>query len=120
MSIDKRAKFPTHLVGSICCAEVPLDVPLFEIPPRDNAIVSLCLDMSSTNTKRVRGGVGSIDSDSDEEIEVDTSACLAHNGISVDYREHVSKRRKPDLPKSKSPRVLDPTGSEKSEKKKQV
>lgn len=53
--------------------------------------------------KRVRrGGVGGINSDSDDEIEVDTSASLAHDRISIDYTEHLSKCQKQDHSRTKT------------------
>ena len=45
-------------------------------------------------TKRVWGGVGGFDADSDNEVEIDKSATLTSGGIAIDYTEHVSKRQK--------------------------
>ncbi len=50
--------------------------------------------MCSLCTKRVRGGIGGFDADSDEEVEIDKSATLTSGGIDIDYTEHVSKRQK--------------------------
>jgi len=50
--------------------------------------------MCSPCTKRVRGGIGGVDADSDEEVEIDTSATLTSGGIGIHYTEHVSKRQK--------------------------
>ena len=48
----------------------------------------------STNVKRVWGGIGGIDTDSDDEVEIDISATLTSDALDISYTEHVSKRQK--------------------------
>ena len=48
----------------------------------------------SSNIKRVWGGIGGIDADSDDEVEIDTSGTLTAGALDIGYTEHVSKRQK--------------------------
>jgi hypothetical protein len=50
--------------------------------------------MTLSRIKRVRGGIGGIETDSDEEVEIDKSGTLASGGIDISYTEHLSKRQK--------------------------
>jgi hypothetical protein len=50
--------------------------------------------MSFLRSKRVRGGIGGFDTDSDEEVEVDMSATLTSGRVDIGYTEHVSKKKK--------------------------
>jgi hypothetical protein len=48
----------------------------------------------TSNIKRFWGGIGGIDTDSDDEVEIDTSATLTSGALDISYTEHVSKRQK--------------------------
>jgi hypothetical protein len=48
----------------------------------------------TSNIKRTWGGIGVIDTDSDDEIEIDTSATLTSGALDISFAEHVSKRQK--------------------------
>jgi hypothetical protein len=58
-------------------------------PSRNTNISSM-----SSNIKRVQSGIGGIDTDSDNEVEIDTSATLTSGALDIVYTEHVSKRQK--------------------------
>jgi len=59
----------------------------------------------SPNIKRVRGGIGGIDTDSDDEVEIDTSATLTSGALDISYTEHLSKRQKQHHNTERSPTV---------------
>jgi hypothetical protein len=50
--------------------------------------------MTLSRIKRVRGGICGLETDSDEEVEIDKSGTLASGGIEISYTEHLSKRQK--------------------------
>jgi hypothetical protein len=59
----------------------------------------------SSNIKRFRGGIGGIDADSDDEVEIDTSATLTSGALDISYTEHLSKRQKQHHSTERSPTV---------------